>query len=173
MRKKVIWTLEMDELVISEYHQLSVNKLASRLRVSKHSLLRRAKKLGLGSKKTKGTEINRPWTELEISSLAYYVRETRLTYAQIAIKLNRTAKALENKCKEVGLCKGNKHMQWDDEKDAFLKEYYPQVGFYVERLAEHFECSTDSILRRVRKLGLPKKPRPTVKSKQKPKKSLQ
>lgn len=171
MRKKVIWTPEMDEMVINEYHQLSVNKLASRLSVSKHSLLRRAKKLGLGSKKTKGTWIHRPWTELEISSLAYYVRETRLTYAQIAIKLNRTAKALENKCKEVGLCKGNKHMQWDDEKDAFLKEHYPQKGVYVKHLAEHFQCSTDSILRRVRKLGLPKKPRPTSKPEKK-KKSL-
>lgn len=168
MNKKVIWTPEMDEMVIKQYHQVSVNKLANRLKVSKHSLLRRSKKLGIGSKKTKGTEIHRPWTELEISSLAYYVGETRQTYSQIAMKLNRTAKAVENKCKVVGLCKGNKHMQWDDEKDAYLRKYYPQVGIYVKHLAENFQCSTRSILRRVRKLGLPKKPKATSK----PKKSL-
>lgn len=152
MAKQSNWTLEMDQKLLELYHSVSVNQLAKELGVSKYSLLRRAKKLGLKSKKVAGTCISRPWTERDLSSLKYYLCETDYTYYEIAAKLNRTHRAVENKTRDLGFVKGYKRNIWTPELDECIKMQYKKCTNVA--FSDQLDIGPRSIARRKLKLGL-------------------
>jgi hypothetical protein len=97
---------------------------------------------------------HRLWTKEEIEFLKQNIN--KLSYSQLAEKLNRSWSSIRNKTYELGLIKEPKTMPniWDDSKIEFLKKNYLSMTY--EELSKHLGICVKAIRRKLSKLGLKK-----------------
>jgi len=100
------------------------------------------------------------WTPEETEFLA--CNATKMSHKKIAEKLNKTEKAVRNKCWRLGLV--NRENYWNEEEVAILRDMYsdPQKAVLLKNFSEKTGRDKANIVRKAKELGLktnPKRPK--------------
>lgn len=99
------------------------------------------------------------WTPEETEFLA--CNATKMSHKKIAEKLNKTEKAVRNKCWRLGLV--NRENYWNEEEVAILRDMYsdPQKAVLLKNFSEKTGRDKANIVRKAKELGLKTNPNST------------
>lgn len=155
MMKYRFWSDEELKILRSEYSQAKVEELARKLGRNRHSVIHKARKLGL--------KHSRWWTQDEEKTLKklYPIMSAK----EVAQKLGRSTNSIHSRAQKLKLAnrwrkrsflrkgKPTEWKKWTPEEDATIRELYPK-GFRSQELADMLGRTKNVIMLRAFKLGV-------------------
>lgn len=149
------WTNENDEYLRTQWLNKRVVDIADDLGVSKHVIMRRARKLNIEKK-----DINRVQSQyyLWTDDMDEYLRSNYLAQSNqyIASRLNISIQALMRRMKKLRLSRGTDeytHFKWQEEDINRLTALFDD-GVMIHDIAEAFGISKQAVKRKLKALGL-------------------
>lgn len=137
--KQTHWTEQKDDHLKAHYHQKTATEIALDLNISKQSVLRRARKLGLARKTESGTAQRRKYSAEEDN----YIQQNVQTYgvAQVASTLQRTEEAIRMRAKRLGIKITDPTVGLSPEQEQIVWENlthksYREIGDMIDKSAE-------------------------------------
>lgn len=125
---KTKWTEKDDQYLTAFYHLKPATTLAKHLKISKQSVLRRAKKLNLGSKHTLRTAQRRRYSSDEDRYIFEYLKKHGA--AHIALALQRTEQGIRNRAKRLGIQLGHPTSGLTPKQEQVILESLPHKTYH-------------------------------------------
>lgn len=117
----------MDRYLKANYYKRTARQIAGRLEVSKAAVMRRAKRLSLGSKAYAATAERRAYTDDEIRFIQQNAQ--KLSIEKIAEHLNRSSDAVRQKANRMNLLTATKVRPFTDDELNFIRDNIASMSY--------------------------------------------
>ena len=149
------WTVERDQYLRDHWLKERVIDIAAHFNVSKHVIMRRARKLGIEKKPVDRRQPHHfNWTE----AMDEYLKDNYQSSSnqELASYLNISVQGIMRRMKKLDLSRGrdgHTHFDWKD-KDVLRLTTLFSDGIYIHDIADQFGVSKQTIKRKLKTLGL-------------------
>ena len=127
MAKHNVWSKSMGRYLKANYYKRTARQIAGRLEVSKAAVMRRAKRLSLGSKAYAATAERRAYTDDEIRFIQQNAQ--KLSIEKIAEHLNRSSDAVRQKANRMNLLTATKVRPFTEEELNFIRDNIASMSY--------------------------------------------
>ena len=154
MAKHNVWSKSMGRYLKANYYKRTARQIAGRLEVSKAAVMRRAKRLSLGSKAYAATSERRAYNDDELR----FIQESvgKLSIEKVAEHLNRSSDAVRQKANRMNLLTATKVRPFTEEELNFIRDNIASMSY--REIATMLNRGEEQTRWYARKLGL-KRPR--------------
>lgn len=122
------WTTKDDQYLASFYHLKPATELAKHLKVSKQSVMRRAKKLQLGSKNDLGTAQRKRYALEEDRYISEHIKKHGA--AHVATALQRTEEGIRSRAKRLGIKLADPTKSLTPEQEQVILDNLPDKTYH-------------------------------------------